>query len=220
VTAEAHQTDWARLFRVARGLIRQVNAKATIIDNWSFGGGTAMMLQIHHRESRDVDLFLQDPQLLPFLDPRTHDFEFEIRPSGCDGDGARFLKIAFENIGEIDFIVSLPKTSKPTTSHEIEGERVQLETVPEIICKKIVQRGLSVRPRDIFDIAAAGEKCGDEVVAELRAYRKEVELAISALGRLNPAFVNEAISQLIIRDEFCDVAKTAIERARRVLLAV
>jgi Nucleotidyl transferase AbiEii toxin, Type IV TA system len=71
---------WLRLFRIARSLIRQVNTEQTIIDHWTFGGGTAMMLQIHHRESRDVDIFLSDPQLLPFLDPQTHDFEFQIQP--------------------------------------------------------------------------------------------------------------------------------------------
>lgn len=220
MTAEKNQANWAWLFRVARGLIRQVNANTSIIDNWSFGGGTAMMLQVHHRESRDVDLFLRDPQLLPFLDPRTQDFEFEIQPSGCDGDGARFLKIAFDSVGEIDFIVSLAKTPNPATVCEIEGEQVQLETVAEIICKKVVYRGSSIRPRDIFDIAAAGERYADDVIAGLRPYRNEVLLAISALERLNPAFVNEAIAQLIIRDEFLDVAKTAIERARRLLRAV
>jgi len=46
--------DWARLFRIACALIRQVNSKQTIIDSWSFGGGTAMMLQIDHRESHDA----------------------------------------------------------------------------------------------------------------------------------------------------------------------
>jgi hypothetical protein len=60
------QSDWARLFRAACALIRQVNSKESIIDNWTFGGSTAMMLQIGHRESRDVDIFLPDPQLLPF----------------------------------------------------------------------------------------------------------------------------------------------------------
>jgi hypothetical protein len=42
---------WLQLFRIARSLIRQVNSKQTFIDHWIFGGGTAMMLQIHHRES-------------------------------------------------------------------------------------------------------------------------------------------------------------------------
>lgn len=64
-----------------------------------------MMLQINHRESHDVDILLPDPQFLPFLDPRLHDFEFEIMPSGYGGDGAGFPKLAFEGIGEVDFIV-------------------------------------------------------------------------------------------------------------------
>jgi len=32
-----------------------------MIDSWTFGGGTALMLQIDHRESFDVDIFLDDP---------------------------------------------------------------------------------------------------------------------------------------------------------------
>jgi hypothetical protein len=28
------------------------------------GGGTAMMMQIDHRSSRDIDIFVSDPQLL------------------------------------------------------------------------------------------------------------------------------------------------------------
>lgn len=43
-------------------MIRQVNAEQNIIDGWTFGGGTAMMLQIDHRISQDVDIFLPDPQ--------------------------------------------------------------------------------------------------------------------------------------------------------------
>jgi hypothetical protein len=88
VSAQHSQSDWARLFRIASALIRQVNSERSIIDHWTFGGGTAMMLQINHRESRDVDIFLSDPQLLPFLDPQKHDFEFEIRPAASEGDGA------------------------------------------------------------------------------------------------------------------------------------
>lgn len=36
--------NWTRLFRIACSLIRQVNSEQLIIDSWSFGGGTAMML--------------------------------------------------------------------------------------------------------------------------------------------------------------------------------
>jgi hypothetical protein len=93
VSTPGTQSDWAKLFREACSLIRQVNSEQAIIDHWTLGGGTAMMLQIDHRVSRDVDIFLDDPQLLGFLDPRTHDFTFGIQPTSYAGDGTRFLKL-------------------------------------------------------------------------------------------------------------------------------
>jgi hypothetical protein len=205
---------------VACDLIRQVNSEQIIIDRWTFGGGTAMMLQIDHRESHDVDLFLQDPQLLPFLDPQKHDFKFEIWPTDYDGDGTGFLKLAFKDIGEIDFIVSQPKTADPAIEREIEGEKTLLETIPEIIAKKIVYRGSTIRPRDIFDIAAAGEQYADAIIAALRPYKTEVTETLEAIERLNPEFINDAISQLMLREKFLPIAKTAIERTQKILRAI
>ena len=103
---------WKQLFRIACRHIRQANSERVVIE-WAFGGGTAMMLQIDHRESRDIDIFLSDPQQLPFLDPQKQDFEFEIEPDAYEGDGARSLKLVFANIGEIDFIVAPALTSSP-----------------------------------------------------------------------------------------------------------
>ncbi|SDJ68218.1 hypothetical protein SAMN05216338_10603 [Bradyrhizobium sp. Rc2d] len=94
-----------------------------------------MMLQIAHRESHDVDIFLCDPQSLPFWDPHKQDFNFEIRPSEYKSDSNRFLKLAFEAVGEIDFIVAGHKTANPTIEREIEGMNVLLEKIPEIIAK-------------------------------------------------------------------------------------
>jgi hypothetical protein len=205
---------------MACALIRQVNSEQSIIDHWTLGGGTAMMLQIDHRESQDVDIFLSDPQLLPYLDPQKRDFRFEIWPTDYDGDGSSFQKFAFEDIGEIDFIVGRAMTPSPTTQTTIEGETTLLETIPEIISKKIYYRGSSIRPRDIFDIAAAGERHADLVIDALRSYRAEVQAALKAIDRLNPDFVNSAIAQLYIKDKFRSVAKTALKQAKELLGAV
>lgn len=124
--APRHNSDWARLFRIGCALIDQVNSDHKIIDHWTFGGGTAMMLQIDHRESHDVDLFLDDPQLLPYLDPQKQDFKFETAPTGYGGDGTGFLKITFEK-GEIDFIVGQQMTKNPTQVVEIEGVQTLLK---------------------------------------------------------------------------------------------
>ncbi len=140
------------------------------------------MLRIGHRISHDVDIFLPDPQLLPFLDPGKNDFEFEIRPSDYRGDGARFLKLAFQDIGEIDFIVAAALTSNPSTSESVHGEDVQLETIPQIIAKKIFHRGAMIKPRDIFDIASAGVRHSGDVMDALRPYRNQVNQRFPGWG--------------------------------------
>jgi hypothetical protein len=212
VNGATHKSDWSRLFKIACDLIRQVNADAPVIDYWILGGGTAMMLQIDHRESHDVDLFLNDAQLLSFLSLDTHDFAFEVAPAEHSGDGTSFLKLAFDGIGEIDFIVRQALTESPTIEREIEGERTLLETVPEIIIKKIVHRGASIRPRDIFDVAAGAEQYADAIIGS-------VQTTLKKMDQLNPDFVNRAIQALMIRDSFRSVSNSAIERTKEILAA-
>ena len=101
-----------------------------------------------------------------------------------------------------------------------EGEAVLLETIPEIITKKIHHRGASIAPRDIFDIAAGSETQADSIIRELRAYRDEVAKTLVAVEKQNPDFVNAAISQLLIKIPYLTIAKTALEKAKEVLKAV
>lgn len=95
---------WSELFEIAVSIIEQVNKDMNIINLWTWGGGTALMLQIDHRESHDIDLFVNDPQLMPFLNPETQDFTLSLHPSSYTSDGTQSLKIIFDGVGEIDFI--------------------------------------------------------------------------------------------------------------------
>ena len=108
--------------------------------------------------------------------------EFEIRPSDYAGDGSRFLKLAFDDVGEIDFIVGHALTDTPTTRQIIEGEEVDLETVAEIITKKIHHRDSRIRPRDIFDIAAAATHFRQTIIDSLKAYKNDVARTLTASG--------------------------------------
>lgn len=149
-------SEWRRLFLIAVDLIDQLREKASGHEvAWSFGGGTAMMIQIGHRESHDVDIFLDDPQLLGFIGPSKSQLSFKMVPAAYYGDGMRFQKFAFESLGEIDFIVAGALTRIPFEKREVEGRSAWLETIPEIIAKKVYYRGADAKPRDIFDIAAA-----------------------------------------------------------------
>lgn len=179
-----------------------------------------MMLQIQHRRSDDVDIFLPDPQLLPYLDPGLHDFKFEIMPSDYRGDGSNFLKLAFEGIGEIDFIVSPSMTGTPSTRRMVEGEQVDVETLAEIITKKVHFRGSHIKPRDIFDIAAAGRCERAAIVESLRDYRNDVAATLTAIDRLSPDFVAATIAALAIDDAFRPVAATALDETKQLLRAI
>jgi hypothetical protein len=179
-----------------------------------------MMLQLKHRRSDDIDIFLPDPQLLPYLDPKLHDFKFEIMPSDYRGDGSNFLKLAFDGIGEIDFIASPPMTDMPSTRQTVEGEEVDVETLAEIITKKVHFRGARIKPRDIFDIAAAARSEPAAIIEALRAYRNDVVATLAAIDRLNPDFIRATIAALAIEETFQPVALTALEETRDLLRAV
>lgn len=213
------RANWAHLFRIACDLIRQANSKQVVIEHWTFGGGTALMLQLDHRESHDIDIFLNDPQQLPFLDPQKQDFKSEVQPDAYEGDGVRSLKLIF-GIGEIDFIVASPLTSLPTIRSQIEGEDVQLETVPEIITKKIFYRGFCIMPRDVFDIAAAGKESADLIIQQLRPYKAQVTQTLAAMEKLNPEFVDGSLADLVIKDQYKELAKTALETSKKILRTV
>ena len=84
-------SEWRRLFRITVSLIDQLRANAGGHDfEWSFGDGTAMMIQIGHRQSNDVDIFLIDPQLLGFIDAPSSRLRFVVAPSDYQRDGLRF----------------------------------------------------------------------------------------------------------------------------------
>ena len=50
-------STWGDLFGQAMKIIDYVNRDSDILTEWSFGGGTALMLHLDHRTSHDVDLF-------------------------------------------------------------------------------------------------------------------------------------------------------------------
>ena len=86
---------WEQLFRDALGLFDQARELGAAPNRWTFGGGTALMLSIGHRESHDIDIFIDDPQLLSYLAPVEDRYRFSTAPTGYQTDGANALRIAF-----------------------------------------------------------------------------------------------------------------------------
>ncbi|MEQ1955460.1 hypothetical protein [Mesorhizobium sp. CN2-181] len=105
----------ATAFHIAVDLLDQLRENAGGYDvEWSFGGDTATMIQIGHRESHDVDMILDDPKLLGFNDPPRSCLRSDVVQSDYRGDRIRFQNFAYSGVREIDFIVAGALIGKPS----------------------------------------------------------------------------------------------------------
>lgn len=153
--AEDRLNTWEVLFQRALELIDSANASDARLEDWSFGGGTVLMRRHHHRFSKDVDIFVSDPQYLGYLSPRLNTQE-ERMASGYD-EQANYVKLYFSE-GEIDFVAAAPLTKNATVIEHLFGRDVQVETSTEIVAKKVWHRGVVFTARDILDLAMVVEK--------------------------------------------------------------
>jgi len=211
---------WPELFDVAMAIIDQANGQGIDMSNWSFGGGTALMLQIKHRESHDIDLFIDDAQYIPYLNPETQGYDLALAPSDYETDGTRALKIVFSGVGEIDFICCDPVTEEPYVVSEIRGRRVKLETPAEILAKKVVFRGSHLQPRDMFDIAAVALAMGtDYVVEACSKFPDACREALAVTEKMNPDLVDAVTSKLLVSQGFQILQSRAQKVTKEVLVA-
>ena len=146
---------WETLFQRALTIIDSVAQSGYPLENWSFGGGTVLMRRHHHRFSKDVDIFIPDPQYLGHLTPRLNN-DVEILTTHYIAQ-KESVKLIFKE-GEIDFVAAGALTPKPVEIEVLFGREVSVETSTEIIAKKVWHRGANFTARDIFDLAMVAEK--------------------------------------------------------------
>lgn len=170
---------WRILFREALSML---DMAPELDGHWTFGGGTVLSLMLSHRESHDIDIFVDDPQLLGYLSPK---FSGEERRYD---ETSNYIKI-YRPEGEIDFILAprlLPNI--PLRRPTFEGRPVPCEHPLEIVAKKLHYRGDSFTVRDWFDLAVVAERYGLDVLCGFCApiLRRPLELPnIDDLFKLN-----------------------------------
>lgn len=146
---------WQGLLQHAFTLIDEISTHGIRDPFWTFGGGTVLMLRHQHRMSKDVDIFVPDPQYLGFVSPRLSDVAEAVSDKYVEGP--LFIKLMRPE-GEIDFVVSTNLTKDPFEIWELLGRRVKVETSAEIVAKKLWHRGDRATARDLFDLALVIER--------------------------------------------------------------
>ena len=114
------------------------------------------MFRHRHRLSKDIDIFVPDPQYLGFVSPRLSDVAAEMTADYTEQANA-FVKLQFEE-GEVDFVAAPNLLDDAWDVWDIHGHQVRVEKAAEIIAKKMYHRGDRVSARDLFDLALVIER--------------------------------------------------------------
>ena len=141
--AEDRLRIWETLFQRALDLIDSVSEAGIVLQDWSFGGGTVLIAVIA-TASKDIDIFVPDPQYLGYLTPLN---------TRAEADGELHQQADSETLfseGEIDFVASAPLTENPTVIETCSAGKFG-ETSTKIIAKKVWHRGEQL-PRATFSI--------------------------------------------------------------------
>ncbi|MDO9366089.1 MAG: nucleotidyl transferase AbiEii/AbiGii toxin family protein [Methylotenera sp.] len=140
---------------------------------WSLGGGTVLMFHYAHRRSKDIDIFIPDPQFLGYINPRIggrgEDITSEYK------DTAEYVKL-FLPEGEIDFVASSTLTKNPFEEYQVLGRNILLETPVEIVAKKMWHRGDRATARDLLDLAMVIEHHHSDILDHGGVFVKNIEV--------------------------------------------
>lgn len=181
---------WETLLPKALTLIDEISTHGGVKDPFfTFGGGTVLMLRYQHRFSKDIDIFVPDPQSLGYINPRLSDTA-EMLCGSQYIEAENFVKLILEE-GEIDFVASpnlLPK------QHAFEfwnlfGREVRVETAAEIVAKKMFHRGDCATARDLFDLSLVIEREPQALEAAIPFMHRHLEVFMRHLKLASPNYI-------------------------------
>jgi hypothetical protein len=187
---------WESLFPHAFTLMNEVRVHGGVEPFWTFGGGTVLMLRYRHRFSRDIDLFVPDPQYLGFITPRLSSVAESIAPDYVEQ--ANFVRLVLD-VGEIDVVASSNLTENPYEVWEIMGRPVNVETAAEIVAKKLYHRGYAGTARDLFDLAMVIEAEPEALRTASRFLARHADAFVSQV-KARPQLMKEQFARIMRRD--------------------
>jgi len=206
--------NWIKNLEKAINLLERSNIP---VEEWSFGGGTALMFLYQHRYSKDIDIFFSNPQYLVYLTPRLNDEALSI--SKDYEEQSNFLKLFLEDF-EIDFIVAGNLTGLKPEMKKIDKFNIYVEHPIEIIAKKIFYRSHSYKARDIIDFVEVykREKNLVKILKEKKLIVSPEDLLLS-VERIKKSDIKRTLEKLSLNkkitkkdfEEYINIFLTALD---------
>jgi len=206
--AKLPRGEWRILLGHALTLVDEIARRGTPDPFWTLGGGTVLMLRYRHRRSKDIDIFVPDPQYLGFVSPRLNKVAEGISADYVEGAG--FVKLIRPE-GEIDFVAAPNLTGRPFDTWKLLRRSIRVETAVEIIAKKLWHRGEMVTARDLFDLSLVIERHPGSLAKASRFLRRHRRAFAAQLH--DRAEVLHAQFEAIDRLQYRPTFEAAVARA-------
>lgn len=183
-----------------------------------FGGGTALAIYYYqHRLSFDIDLFVTDMQVLNYLSPKHWIDETNNFNSSSYIDLSHHIRILEKkNNIKVDVLVSPSSTSNYLVddSKMLFNETIYVESIEDIIAKKIVYRRNDNLTRDIIDIAISikyKEYFLENILASGLINHNDLQELYNALSHLDTTTFDEELEIVAPFESYLDDAQNAPE---------
>ena len=193
-----------------------------ILDITALGCGTALSAYYwSHRYSTDIDIFVHSKSdITLMLRPKewSTDFLQILKKIGYTGDckvHPAYTEIVIKDSYKIQFFSVEDKTKNPYQIVDLWGEKIQIESVEEIIAKKIFYRAHKGNARDLFDITIAIHKkpsLFSELLIPIEKF-KELFETVSKIKQ-NKELQNEYIAEIKLmnpNEQYLSLAINTIE---------
>jgi hypothetical protein len=213
-----HNDAWKQLLPWTVTVIKEVERQHGVSFPIRIGGGSMLLRRYRHRQSRDLDLFVTDARFARWCSPRHNDAAGDLFPDYSEE--AAGVKL-FVGIQEVDIIVAAPLIDTDTVDPiTLQGRTVEIERPREILAKKVVYRGRTFQPRDVFDLACIANLEPDEVAAVLPILNLTLVDDLEArLKELEPILAKELGDKVEAFPDFVPIIGSCLEIATKVTRA-
>ncbi|GAA7599316.1 nucleotidyl transferase AbiEii/AbiGii toxin family protein [Helicobacter pylori] len=181
-----------------------------------FGGGTALsMYYFQHRLSFDIDLFINDAQYLGFFSPKLWIDDCSHFDSAKYIDQHNHIGITNKDNIKIDILIDYASNEGYIDdSKKIFAFDIYIESLENIIAKKITFRKTDNKTRDIFDIAVAlhnDSNLFDKLLNAQKISKQDLLTLQNSLQELNKEKYNSQIKIVKPTQEYSHIALNAYE---------
>jgi hypothetical protein len=146
-----HNDPWKSLLSFCFAVVDAVVRDHKVDFPIEIGGDSMLLRRYRHRRSKDLDLFVSDVRLARWCSPRFNETAADLFVDY--GEEATAVKL-ITGMQEVDIIAAAPVVLEDAAEPAIlSGRDVLVERPREILAKKIVSRGRTFQPRDVFDLA-------------------------------------------------------------------